>query len=39
MSDYIPLFYEDVNTNPCANPDSGSANLCWYQGLQGPVSV
>ena len=30
MSDYIPLFYMDIITYSCHNPDAaGIANLCW----------
>ena len=27
MSNYIPLFYMDVLTYPCPNPNAGLANL------------
>ena len=29
MSNSIPLFYMDVITYPCPNPDSGLANFSW----------
>ena len=28
MSNYIPLFYVDVITYLCSNPDAGLDNLC-----------
>ena len=35
MSHYIPLFYVDVISYLCHNPNAGVTNLCWERDLRG----
>ena len=34
VSNYFPLFYVDVITYSCPNPDDGVTNPCWKKGTQ-----
>ena len=39
MSDYSPLFYVDVNTYPCPNPDIGWASFRYYNSVGGTLAL